>query len=56
MLHRSSVIGFLANFKNFKGIVLILVAFLLSKLDIISIISFLVQGDIRNESTQGLVR
>ena len=56
MLHRCSAIGSLANFEIFKGIILIPVALFLSKLDIISRTSFLVQGDIRDESTQGLAR
>ena len=56
MLNRRSAIGSLANFKIFKGTLLIPVALLLSKLDIISRISFLVKEDFRNESTQGLVR
>ena len=56
MLRRCSKIGSLVNFDIFKGILLIPLALLLSKLDIISRIYFLVQGDIRNESTQGLVR
>ena len=55
MLHRCSEIGYLANFSFFKRMLLIPVASPLSKLNIISRISFLVQGDIRNESTQGLV-
>ena len=56
MLHRSLAIGSLTDFKLFKGTVLSPAALLLSKLDRISRNSFLVQGDIRNESTQGLVR
>ena len=56
MLHRCSAIGILADFKFFKGILLFPVAFLLSKLGIISSIYFLVHEDIRNESTQRLVR
>ena len=55
MLHRCSAIGILADFKFFKGILLFPVAFLLSKLGIISSIYFLVHEDIRNESTQRLV-
>ena len=56
MLHRSLAIGSLTDFKLFKGTLLSPAALLLSKLDRISRNSFLVQGDIRNESTQGLVR
>ena len=44
MLRRCSAIGSLAYFKIFKGILLIPVALLLSKLDIISRISFFMQG------------
>ena len=44
MLHRCSAIGFLTNFKIFKGILFIPVALLLSKFGII------VQGDIKNDS------
>ena len=51
MLHRSSEIGSLAYCKILKEILSILVALLLSKINIISRISFLMQGDIRNEST-----
>ena len=40
----------------FKGILSFYVALLLSKIDIISRISFLFQEDIRNEPTQVLVR
>ena len=56
MIHRSLAIGSLTDFKLFKGTLLSPAALLLSKLDRISRNSFLVQGDIRNESTQGLVR
>ena len=55
MLHRCPAIGSFANFEIFKGMLLIPLALLLSKLDL-SRIYFLVQGDIRNESTRGLVR
>ena len=48
MLHRCLAIGFLANFEMFKGMLLIHVALLLSKLDTISRIHFLAPGDIKN--------
>ena len=56
MPHRYSAIANLVYFKIIKGILLIPVALFLSKLDIILRLCFLVQGDIRNESTQGLVK
>ena len=48
MLHRCLAIGSLANFEMFKGMLLIHVALLLSKLDTISRIHFLAPGDIKN--------
>ena len=52
MLRRCSAIGFLADIKICKGILLIHVTLLLSKLDIVLRISCLMQGDIRNECTR----
>ena len=57
MKHWCSAICFLANFNIFMGMLFIPVALLLlSRLDIISRISFLVQRDIRNDSLQGSVK
>ena len=56
MKHRCSAIRSLANFNIFVGVLFILIALLFSKRDIISRISFLVQGDIKNGSLQGLVK
>ena len=51
MKHRSSVICSLANFNIFMRTLFIPVALLLSRLDIISRMSFSVKGDIRNNSS-----
>ena len=57
MKYWCSAICFLANFNIFMGMLFIPVALLLlSRLDIISRISFLVQRDIRNDSLQGSVK
>ena len=57
MKHWCSEICFLANFNIFMGMLFIPVALLLlSRLGIISRISFLVQRDIRNDSLQGSVK
>ena len=55
MLHRCLAISSFANFEIFKGMLLIPMALVLPKLDA-SRVYFLVEGDITNESTQGLVR
>ena len=47
-VHRCLAIGSLANFEMIKGMLLVHVALLFPKLDIISRIYFLVQGDIKN--------
>ena len=47
MLHKCFGNGFLTNYKIFKGILFIHVTLLLSTFDIISWISFLVEGDIK---------
>ena len=52
MKHRYSAVCSLANFNIFMGMPIIPIALLQSRLDIVSIISFLVQGDIRNDSIQ----
>ena len=55
--HRCSEICSLVNFNIFMGMLFIPVALLLlSRLDIISGISFLAQRDIRNDSLQGSVK
>ena len=56
MKHRCSAICSLANFNIFMGMLFIPIALLLSRLDIVSRISFSVQGDIRNDSLQGSVK
>ena len=56
MKHRSSVICSLANFNIFMRTLFIPVALLLSRLDIISRMSFLVKGDIRNNSSLDSVK
>lgn len=48
MLNSCLAIGSLANFEMIKGMLLVHVALLFPKLDIISRIYFLVQGDIKN--------
>ena len=47
MLHKCFGNGFLTNYKIFKEILFIHVTLLLSTFDIISWISFLVEGDIK---------
>ena len=54
--HSYSEICSLANFNIFMGILLILNVLLQSRFDIISGISFLVQGNIRNDSLQTSVK
>ena len=56
MKHRCSAICSLANFNIFMGMLFIPIALVSSRLDIISRISFLVQGDIRNDSLLGSVK
>ena len=56
MKHMCSAICFLVVFNIFIGMLFIHITLLQSRLDIISKISFLVQGDIRNDSLQGSVK
>ena len=54
--HRSSAVCSFASFNIFMGMLFIPIALLKSRLDIISSISILVQGDIRNDYLQGLIK
>ena len=56
MKHRCSSICSLANFNIVMGMLFITTALLYLRLDIISRISFLVQGDIRIDFLQGSVK